>query len=215
MFSKGEAIKHALQKYGWVALGCAILSFGLYNVHEQCRVTEGGVLGMTLFLEHWLHLSPAAGSFILNIFCYALGFKFLGKAFLRDSLIAAVMYSLLYGFWELFPPMLPSMARWPLLAAVVGALFVGVGVGLIVRMDIAPGGDDALALVLSHVTKKNVGRMYLACDLTVLALSLSYIPVFNILCSLVTVTISSWIVGRFSADEHKKKNKRAEAESTV
>jgi uncharacterized membrane-anchored protein YitT (DUF2179 family) len=204
MFSNREAIKHALQKYGIMILGCAILSFGLYNVHEQCHVTEGGVLGMTLFLDHWLSLSPSAGSFILNVLCYAVGFKFLGKAFLLDSLIAAVVYSLIYGLWELFPPILPSMAQWPLLAAIVGALFVGIGVGLVVRMGIAPSGDDALALVLAHVTKKNVGKMYLVCDLIVLALSLTYIPVLNILCSLVTVTISSWIIGRMSNQKGKK-----------
>lgn len=214
MFSNREAIKHALQKYGCMVLGCAILSFGLYNVHEQCRVTEGGVLGMTLLLEHWLHVSPAVSSFILNVICYALGFKFLGKAFLRDSLIAAVVYSLIYGLWELFPPVLPSMAQWPLLAAVIGALFVGIGVGLVVRMGIAPGGDDALALVLSHLTKKNVGKMYLFCDLTVLLLSLSYIPVLNILCSLVTVTMSSWLIGRLTAAK-KEKAEEAEAETAA
>ena len=71
-------------------------------------------------------------------------------------------------------------------------------------MGIAPSGDDALALVLAHVTKKNVGKMYLVCDLIVLALSLTYIPVLNILCSLVTVTISSWIIGRMSNQKGKK-----------
>ena len=213
MVSNREAVKRALLKYGCMVLGCAILSFGLYNVHEQSRVTEGGVLGMTLLLEHWLHVSPAVSSFILNVACYALGFKFLGKAFLRDSLIAAVIYSLLYGLWESFPPLLPSMAQWPLLAAVAGALFVGVGVGLVVRMDIAPGGDDALALVLAHLTKKNVGKMYLFCDLTVLALSLSYIPVLNILCSLVTVTLSSWIIGRLTPAKKEKKEDKAEPAS--
>ena len=59
-------------------------------------------------------------------------------------------------------------------------------------------GDDALAMVLAHGTKQPIGRMYLVCDVTVLALSLSYIPLFNILCSLASVTLSSWIIGRFT-----------------
>ena len=47
------------------ALGSVILAFGLYHVHSFAGVTEGGMLGMTLLLDHWLHLSPAVTGFIL------------------------------------------------------------------------------------------------------------------------------------------------------
>ena len=33
--------------------GSAFLAFGLYNVHALSGVTEGGVLGLTLLLDHW------------------------------------------------------------------------------------------------------------------------------------------------------------------
>ena len=32
--------------------GSAFLAFGLYHVHSFSGVTEGGVLGMTLLLDH-------------------------------------------------------------------------------------------------------------------------------------------------------------------
>ena len=35
-------------RYAMLVLGAAILAFGLYNVHSQSHITEGGVLGMTL-----------------------------------------------------------------------------------------------------------------------------------------------------------------------
>ncbi|MBQ9938621.1 MAG: hypothetical protein IJO96_03720, partial [Oscillospiraceae bacterium] len=38
-----------LKKSAVILLGSAILSFGLYNVHELSGVTEGGILGLTLF----------------------------------------------------------------------------------------------------------------------------------------------------------------------
>ena len=100
--------------------------------------------------------------------------------------------------------MLPYMGDRPLLAAVVGALFVGVGVGLVVRAGGASGGDDALALVIAKVTGWTVSRAYLFTDVVVLALSLSYIPVKNIACSLVTVTLSSFIIGKIHTAGRKK-----------
>lgn len=198
MFSPGKANRIRPQNLIPLLLGPAILAFGLYNIHEPCGITEGGILGMTLLLHHWLGISPSVSGFIMNMAGYAWGVRFLGRGFLKRSLISATAFSVFYALFERFPPLLPSLAAWPLLAAVVGAGFVGVGVGLAVRTGAAPGGDDAVAMVLAHVTHRPIGRMYLLCDLVVLLGSLSYIPVANVLCSLVTVTISSWIIGRLT-----------------
>ena len=62
-----------------IILGSAILAFGLYNIHSISGVTEGGVLGLTLLLEHWLGISPSISGLVLNGACYLLGFKLLGK----------------------------------------------------------------------------------------------------------------------------------------
>ena len=101
-----------------------------------------------------------------------------------------------YKLWEQFPPMLPDLSGHPLVAAVLGALFVGIGVGIIVRQGGSSGGDDALALVISKVSKCRLSFAYLFTDLTVLVLSLSYIPVRRIVFSLVTVTISSFLIDK-------------------
>ena len=68
--------------------------------------------------------------------------------------------------------------------------------GVIVRGGGSSGGDDALALVISKATGWRMARSYLITDLTVLALSLSYIPVGRIACSLVTVTLSSLLIDK-------------------
>ena len=176
--------------------GAFILAFGLFNVHNQSRITEGGVLGTTLLLQHWLGISPAVSELVLDAVCYILGFKFLGKPFLRRAAVATCCYALFYALNERFGYVLPYLGDMPLVASVVGGLFVGVGVGLVVRAGGAAGGDDALALVISKVTKWPVDRAYLLTDITVLTLSLTYIPVKNIACSLVTVMLSSFIIGR-------------------
>lgn len=181
--------------------GSAILAFGLYNVHAFSGVTEGGVLGLTLLLHHWLGVSPSVSGFILNAACYLAGWRTLGRSFLFYSFVAGGGFSVFYAVFERFPPLWPALADMPLVSAVVGALFVGVGVGLSVRAGGAPGGDDALAMTLSVLLHQNLERIYLVSDLIVLALSVSYLPVSRLLCSLVTVTLSGRIIGwvqRFS-----------------
>lgn len=173
----------------------AFQAFGIYNIHALSDVTEGGVLGAALLIHHWFGVSPAVSSFFLNSACYALGWKTLGKSFIAYSLIAAFGYSLGYGICECFPPLWPQIAGMPLTASIVGALFIGIGAGLCVRAGGATSGDDALAMSLSHITKIDIQWIYLVSDLTVLGLSLSYIPLRRIGYSLLTVILSGQIVG--------------------
>lgn len=176
-------------------LGGGILAFGLYHVHSLSGVTEGGALGLTLLLEHWFEVSPAWSGLVINLVCYAIGITTLGRRFLLFSAISGGSFSAFYAVIERFPRVWPELAYHPLLAAFVGALFVGVGVGLCVRAGGAPSGDDALAMSLSSRFGIPIERVYLITDLTVLALSLSYLPLGRIACSLLTVTLSGKIIG--------------------
>ena len=173
-----------LGPYLTAVLGAFILAFGLYNVHSRCDVTEGGVLGMTLLLHHWFAISPGISSFVLDATSYIVGFRFLGKGFLRFSLVSSCAFSLSYNLLERFPPLLPDLSGLPLAAAVV------------VRQGGACGGDDALAMTISKVFGLPISRAYLFTDLVVLGLSLSYIAPLRIFYSLITVTISSFLIGR-------------------
>ena len=181
----------------------AFQAFGMYHVHNLADVTEGGVLGLTLLLEHWFSVSPAISGAILNGACFLLGWRILGREFIAYSLFAAVGFSLGYGFFEQFPPLWPQLVNYPLLAALLGALFIGIGAGLCVRAGGATTGDDALAMSISHATRIPIQHLYLVSDLTILALSLTYIPLRRILYSLLTVVLSGQIIGLLQ--KHPKK----------
>ena len=185
-------IKH----YLLLLVGAAILSFGLFNVHSQSSITEGGVLGMTLLLHHWFDISPSISGIIMDFTCYFIGWRVLGNSFLKNAIFASCCFSATYRVWETMGYVIPPLADRPLVAAVLGAVFVGIGVGIVVKHGGASGGDDALALVISKLAKCRIARAYLVTDLTVLCLSLSYIPFGKIVFSLITVTLSSFIIDK-------------------
>lgn len=176
-------------------IGSAILAFGLYQVHSLSGVTEGGALGLTLLLQYWFDISPAVTGFIINILCYILGWRTLGKEFLVYSAFAAGGFSVFFKIFEQFPQFWPQLYDMPLVAAIAGALFVGIGVGICVLAGGAPTGDDALAMSLSHKVNIDIQWVYLISDLSVLVLSLSYIPFSRLIYSLVTVILSGQIIG--------------------
>ena len=177
-----------------IMIGTALLSFGLYNIHRQAAVTEGGVLGLILLLDHWFGIMPALVSPVLDALCYALAFKSLGKDFLKVSAVSTLFLAGFFLLWAQFPPLLPNLSEAPLLASIAGGVFVGIGAGLVIRQGGTTGGDDALALTISKRTGCRISLAYLVTDLTVLLLSLTYIPLSRIGFSVLTVVISSMLI---------------------
>lgn len=189
-------------------LGAFIQAMGLSNIHAFAEVTEGGVLGATLLLEHWFAISPAISALVLNAACYLFGWRTLGKGFLKYSILCGVAYSLFYAALEPFAPLWPGLVASPLWSAIVGAVFIGVGAGLCVRVGGAPGGDDALAMALARLTKLDIQWIYLFTDVVVLGLSVTYIPLAKIGWSLLTVILSGQIIGLVQKIGIKRKQPR-------
>ena len=178
-----------------VLAGSLIQAVGICNIHAFSEVTEGGTLGLTLLIHHWMGISPAITSLLLNAGCYLLGWRMLGKTFLAYSAVSVCFYSLCYSLMEPFAPLWPGLLSSPLFCALTGAVFVGVGAGLSVLGGGAPGGDDALAMSLNKRFGWSVQNIYLVSDLTVLLVSLTYIPLRRIAYGLLTVVLSGQIVG--------------------
>ena len=201
-------LRNLLRDINWkkalIALvGSVIVAFAMYNIHAAAGLTEGGILGLTLLIYNLWGLSPAVTSLGMNVLCYVFGWRTLGRDFLIYSFIATAGFSLSYAVFEAFPPLFPAIAEHPLTAAVVGGILVGVGAGLCVRVEGAASGEDALAMSLSRITGLGIQWVYLAMDIIVMALSLTYIPWQRIIYSLLTVFISGQTVGLLQRGKHK------------
>ena len=94
--------------------GSAILAFGLYHIHAFSGVTEGGQLGLSLLLNHWFQISPALTTAVVNVICYWIGWKTLGKPFIAHSIIATGGFSAVYWICQQFPPLWPQLSQMPL-----------------------------------------------------------------------------------------------------
>ncbi|MDO5301203.1 MAG: YitT family protein [Tissierellia bacterium] len=187
--SKGDLVR--------ILVGSFIMVFTVINVHKQAMVTEGGVLGMTLLISNLFGIKASIVSVVLDISCYALGFSLLGKNFLKKALVASVSFAGLYALMAPVGPVLPSLYEYPLLAAILGGLGIGVGCGLVVTVGGCSGGDDALAMVIAKKSGFSLSKAYLFTDITVLTLSLVYISPIRILFSFLSTCISSFLIGQF------------------
>ncbi|MEG0265381.1 MAG: YitT family protein [Erysipelotrichaceae bacterium] len=187
---KKVSIKTIIQ----IMIGAIILAFGTYNFNFQNHITEGGILGLLLLFKNIFSISPSFTSVVIDFTLFMFGAKYFGKKFLLYSLLSTLSFSLSYQVFEKIGYIAPSLENNMLLASVMAGLFVGIGVGIIVRAGGAAGGDDVIALVGTKFTKLKINQVYLLSDLIVLGLSLCYLSFNQIFYSILAVCISGKVI---------------------
>ena len=139
--------KETIKSIMLIIIGATILSFGSYNFNYQNNVTEGGVLGLLLLMQHVFNISPSITSVVIDFILFTIGSKFFGKKFLLYSILSTTTFSITYKIWESIGFLVPSFKHNMLIASILAGIGVGVGVGLVVRGGGASGGDDVIALL--------------------------------------------------------------------
>ena len=189
-----------------IIIGATILSFGSYNFNYQNNVTEGGVLGLLLLLQHVFNISPSITSVVIDFLLFTIGSKFFGKKFLLYSILSTITFSSTYKIWEKIGFLVPSFTNNMLIASILAGIGVGVGVGLVVRGGGASGGDDVIALLGNKFLKLKVNHVYLATDAIVLLMSLVYLDIKQVFFSIIAVTISGKIISIIYKDDEDNKD---------
>ena len=83
--------KETLKSIILIMIGATHLSFmGSYNFNYQNNVTEGGVLGLLLLMQHIFDISPSITSIVIDFSLFAIGSKFWKEIFI-------VFYSIDYN----------------------------------------------------------------------------------------------------------------------
>ena len=170
-----------------IIIGATILSFGSYNFNYQNNVTEGGVLGLLLLLQHVFNISPSITSVVIDFSLFTIGSKFFGKKFLLYSILSTITFSSTYKIWEK-----------------IG--FRGGG---------ASGGDDVIALLGNKLLKLKVNHVYLATDAIVLLMSLVYLDIKQVFFSIIAVTISGKIISIIYKDDEDNKDNIEEIDDEI
>lgn len=103
---------------------------------------------------------------ILNIPFIYLGYKKFGKEFAAYSVIGIITLALLTLFHNN-----NGFTDVPILAAVFGGLFVGTGVGMVVRYGGILDGTDTLAVLIDRVTVFSVGEAIMVINGAIITLA--------------------------------------------
>lgn len=140
-------------RIGMIIIGSILAAVGLQLFLLPNHLLDGGVTGVSILGAHLSGLPFGLFLLVLNIPFVYLGWKKFGKAFAVYSsigivaLAALTFFHLPHGFTDV-----------PILAAVFGGIFVGVGAGLVIRYGGVLDGTDTIAVLIDRVTVFSVGE---------------------------------------------------------
>ena len=129
-----------------LAVGSLLAAVGISNFYLPNKIVTGGAGGLaTLF--YYLFKIPVGASILgLSLLFLAIGLKILGRNFVIKSIVGTIMISVMTQIMACFGRVTDNVA----ISAVFGALFYGLGSGLVFISGYNTGGTDIVGRLVQH-----------------------------------------------------------------
>lgn len=156
--------------YG-IAVGILFVVMGVLLLQAAGLIT-GGVAGISLLVSYTTDLSVGVLFMLINLPFFLFGYLFMGARFTIKSLIGSVAIMLLL---KLMPGGLVIGHIHPMVAALGGGTFCGMGILALARHGAGVGGTGIVTLWLQKKYGINAGRTQVAIDAVILLAALSIV----------------------------------------
>ena len=128
-------------------VGCILISIGLNMFLGPHTIAPGGLSGLSVILSKVSGLSVSTIMLILGLPLIICSIKILGK---KDSIKTLIGMLLLSFCINITTPLASITATNDvLLSAITGAIFLGLGLGIVFRVDGSTVGTDLIALMIN------------------------------------------------------------------
>lgn len=135
-----------------IAAGTVCMALAVNLVYEPLGMVTGGISGLSIVVRRltgqWLGKSVPVwlSNLLLNIPIFLTALKIKGKSYMRMTLFANLCFT---GALFLIP-VPDTLQKDFVLAAVVGGVLTGAGLGLVFSRGCSTGGTDLLGAVIHH-----------------------------------------------------------------
>ena len=177
-----------------VLFACPLISAAIAVFNVPNDIAPGGVAGLsTALAEVFPPISVGVWMVMLNTPLLLAAWRRFKRRALIMTLAATGSVAVLV---DIFGMLLPAYSNNPLLAAIAGGTFTGLGAGLLLQRGISTGGTDLLALLLRRIFPNlRTGMLMLCIDISVVTFAVIVFKEIEVaLYSAIAIFIVSKIV---------------------
>ena len=174
----------------FMIIGAIIAAMSVKLILNCNNILDGGVVGISIITNHLTEIKLGLLVFVINIPFMLIGLKQMGKEFLLKSIFSMAIFSV---FLEIFE-FLPIITDDELLAVAFGGLFLGIGVGLVIKAGGVLDGTEILAILINKKYNIGVGQFVLLCNVFIYGAAGFFFGIESTMLSLLTYFITSKVI---------------------
>lgn len=161
------------QNIVYIVLGIAIYAVGFCVFLLPHHIVIGGMAGFSTLVYYATGeaIPIAVTMYGMNLLLLALSWKIIGRAFVFRTVFGATLLSVLIGLMENYFSSHPPLIHDEAISMVMGAVVLGIGIGLYYSHHGTCGGTDIVAAVMTKLSDMSVGRVIMIVDISIVACS--------------------------------------------
>lgn len=173
---------------------CGVIAIKGFMIPNH--LLDGGITGISILLHEIFHIEVYIPLVLLNLPLVYMGYRKIGKVFAIHSLFAILLLAVLLSFLEI-----PTITHDRILIAVFGGLFIGLGIGFVIRGGGVIDGLEVLAEYSNQKSAISTAEVIMAIN-TVIFLIAAYklgieTAMYSILTYFTALMVSGYVVDGF------------------
>ena len=158
-------------EFAYIVAGSALYALSIVWFLNGVELVPGSVIGIAVILRALFDTPIGLANFLINLPIVAVGTYYLGKKLLVYTGLVVLLTSLFMDWWSFMEP----LSRDPMLNTVFGAVMMGIGMGLMLKVGATTGGTSVIgALVVKWYPNIPIGKILLIADLVIIVIGSVY-----------------------------------------
>lgn len=156
--------------YLFITVGMALYAFGFSAFILPHEIVIGGLAGVGTLVYFTTGIPVAITQYACNLALLALAYRIVGRRFVVGTIYGATMISVWVG---LFQPLFEGVILVPSpgMSIVIGAIIIGIAIGITFVHNGSSGGTDIVAAMVSKHSNVSIGRTMMCTDFFIISSS--------------------------------------------
>jgi uncharacterized membrane-anchored protein YitT (DUF2179 family) len=180
-----------MKKFLVLLFSSVCIGIGVNMFILPIHLINGGIFGISLLIKYIWGIKLGHIMIMINTPIYLLALKY-DKSYFINAILGLAFTSTII---DLLVP-LSSMVHLPIItSAILGGMIIGIGVGMMLRFNISPGGVDLLALLISKSKGINPGIVIFIIDALIIVTGIFILNDLRLIYSFITISCVGLCVG--------------------
>lgn len=153
-----------IKRFLMVVLGCLICALAFNIFFSPYQIIPGGVSGIAIIIKRLFDLDESITVFLLSIMLLLVSLIFLGGKATVRSIIGSILFPAFIYLTNLVLVFFDLNIYNKLLAALVGGVMFGIGIGIVYKEGYTTGGSDILSKIFYKYFHISLGNATLIID---------------------------------------------------